>query len=98
MINCDLVRVYVQEHLNMAVCFKCCGFGHVSIYCSAKNCCHKCGEEHEMKNCNSDIFNCPNCTKMQLAERSHSARDIDCPVYQRKLLRYRNTINYEPLN
>lgn len=98
MINCDLVRVYVQEHLNMAVCFKCCGFGHVSKYCSAKNCCHKCGEEHEMKNCNSDIFNCPNCTKMQLAERSHSARDIDCPVYQRKLLRYRNTINYEPLN
>lgn len=41
-----LVKVHVGEHLNLAICFKCNGYGHVAKYWSDKQSCHKCGQEH----------------------------------------------------
>ncbi|CAH0564891.1 unnamed protein product [Brassicogethes aeneus] len=64
-IDFDLVKVHIKEHFNLAVCFKCCGFGHVSKYCTGKDCCHKCGEEHARKDCTKDDWKCPNCNKMK---------------------------------
>lgn len=93
----DLMRVYVQEHINLALCFKCAGFGHVAKYCEGKRSCHKCGDEnHEGKECTTTELKCPNCIKMKYkAEDSkHSARDIKCPIYQKRLIMYRNQINY----
>ena len=29
----DLTRAYIQEYTNLAMCFKCCYFGHVAKYC-----------------------------------------------------------------
>lgn len=91
----DLLAVFVKEYYNLAMCFKCAGFDHVAKYCSQKQCCHKCGAEHEPKECTELFLRCPNCAKMKLEDTSHSARDTNiCPVYQRRLSRYKNNINY----
>lgn len=95
LINFDLVKVHVQEHFNLAICFKCCGFGHVTKYCTEKVCCHKCGGEHLGKDCNTEQdLKCPNCTKMKYNEKQHTARDVNCPVYKERLSRFKNRINY----
>ena len=93
-IFCDLLTVYVQEHINLALCFKCCGFGHVAKHCSEKECCHKCGKDHKGTECKEENYKCPNCTKLKLEELKHSARDQDCPVYKRRLNTFKNNINY----
>lgn len=96
-VNFDMMKVYVQEHVNLALCFKCCGFGHVGKYCKERLCCHKCGEyEHSGSDCQSIRLKCINCIKMKYKaeESQHSARDINCPVYQRRLKNYRSQINY----
>ena len=95
-VNFDLVKVYVQEYLNLAICFHCFNFGHVSKYCNEKQCCHKCGGEHDGRDCQTTVLNCPNCSRMKFPEQEchHSARDITCPVYKRRLERYRNQVNY----
>lgn len=90
----DLVRVYVQEHYNLALCFKCCGYGHVAKYCREKECCHKCGEEHAGKDCKETEMKCSNCVKFKLGAANHSARDKKCPLYQRMLDRLKHSTNY----
>lgn len=90
----DLVIVYVQEHYNLAQCFKCCGFGHVSKYCKGKQCCHKCGKEHYVSDCNEVVLRCPNCTKLKLNNVNHSARDKTCPSFKRRLNAFKDGINY----
>lgn len=47
----DLCPAYVQEYTNVALCFKCCLFGHVAKYCTSNECCHKCGEAHRYTKC-----------------------------------------------
>lgn len=91
----DLMSVNVVEYFNLAICFKCSGFGHVAKYCRQESCCcHKCGGAHEAKACNEEKYKCPNCTKMKLPELEHSARDQQCPVYKRRLENYKSSINY----
>lgn len=96
-VNFDLMKVYVQEHFNLALCFKCCGFGHVAKYCNENLSCHKCGaNDHSGSDCQSMELKCVNCLKMKYKaeESQHSARDMNCPVYQRKLKNYQCQINY----
>ena len=76
------------------MCFKCCGFKHVKHHCTEKETCYKCGDEHEDHVCLVEKYKCPNCHKMKLPETNHSARDMNCPVYKRRLERYKNNINY----
>ncbi|CAG9825676.1 unnamed protein product [Phaedon cochleariae] len=95
LVDFDLVKIHVQEHFNLAVCFKCCGFGHVAKYCSANACCHKCGGGHAGKDCTENEWKCPNCEKMKFGVAQHSARDINCPVYKKRLERFKQNINYE---
>lgn len=95
-INLDLAKVYVQEHFNLAICFNCSQFGHVAKHCKEKHCCHRCGGEHQGKECMTKGEKCPNCTKLKLKpeDSQHSARDTQCPVYQRRLGQYQRNINY----
>jgi len=93
----DLMKVYIQEHFNLAVCFNCSGFGHVAKYCKDSACCHKCAAtDHSAKDCTATELKCPNCRKMKYKEElcKHSARDTNCPVYQKRVTAYKNQINY----
>lgn len=93
-IHFDLLTVYVQEHINLAMCFKCCGFGHVSKYCQGDETCYKCAGTHSAKECKVTEYKCPNCQKLKLSNLNHTARDHQCPVFKRRADRFRNTINY----
>lgn len=99
-INFDLVKVHVQEHFNLAMCFNCSGFGHVAKHCKDKQCCHKCGGEHRSKDCTTESLRCPNCIKMKYDQDlcHHSARDNKCPVFIRRLNQYQGQINYTSSN
>lgn len=93
-VNFDLVKVHVQEHFNVAICFKCSLFGHVAKHCKNKQCCHRCGGEHFGKQCVVEEMQCPNCEKFKLDTRQHSARDANCPIYKKTLERYKCKIKY----
>lgn len=89
----DLTKAYIQEYINLAICFKCCSFGHVAKYCKGELCCHKCGNSHEPQQC-PNTLDCPNRKKSNFSDRSHSARDKNCPAFQRKLKRQREYTNF----
>ncbi|KAK9674830.1 hypothetical protein QE152_g40824 [Popillia japonica] len=68
---------------------------HVAKHCNNEVCCHKCGENHDSRECpESQNLNCPNCKKLRLPERKHSARDPKCPAYLQKLNKQKQYINY----
>lgn len=97
-VNFDLMKVFVHEHLNLAVCYNCAGFGHISNHCKEAQSCYKCGAtDHCGKECTQTVFNCPNCIKMKYKpeDSQHSALDMNCPVYQRRLMNYRSQVNYK---
>nr|CAI5831225.1 unnamed protein product [Callosobruchus analis] len=77
LVNFDLLMVHVEEHINLAVCFKCCGFGHVAKYCKQDECCHRCAGCHSAKECKEESLKCVNCQKMKYTDIAHSARDIE---------------------
>lgn len=93
-INFDLVATYVQEYLPLAMCFKCCGFGHVAKYCVKEDICFKCSKKHSSKTCEETEYQCVNCCLMRYTETKHNARDWDCPVYKKKLERTRQYVSY----
>lgn len=94
-INFDLTKVYVKEYCNPAMCYKCCLFGHVSKYCLGELCCHKCGGNHEGKSCpQNTTLDCPNCKRLKLKDRIHTARDPKCPAFLQKIEKYRESTNY----
>lgn len=93
-INFDLVATYVQEYLPLAMCFKCCGFGHVAKYCVKEDICFKCSKKHSAKTCEETEYQCVNCFLMRYTETKHNARDWDCPVYKKKLERTRQYVSY----
>ncbi|KAG5866114.1 hypothetical protein JTB14_016763 [Gonioctena quinquepunctata] len=70
----DLTKAYVQEHINLAMCFK---------YCYAKSelCCFECGGNHNPNECPREKLDCPNCKLIGLQERIHTAKDRKCPAY-----------------
>lgn len=91
----DLMKAYVYEYTNLAMCFKCCYFGHVAKYCKGTVCCYKCGKEHESNQCPGDNpLDCVNCKRMKLEDRIHSARDPKCPAYLHKLEKYRQNTDF----
>jgi predicted RNA-binding Zn-ribbon protein involved in translation (DUF1610 family) len=61
---------------NVPRCFKCQGLGHSSHTCQSQFKCPKCGEEHEIKDCQAakTHYNCPNC------KGKHAAWSATCPV------------------
>lgn len=91
----DLLKVYVQEHINLAMCFKCSGFDHVAKYCTQNECCYRCSQNHNPRECSTEDLKCPNCTKMRYKVTDHTARDPNCPVLKKRKEKFRGNINYE---
>lgn len=90
----DLTRAYVQEYINLAMCYKCCYFGHVAKYCKSDLCCFKCGRNHDSNKCSTEKLDCPNCKRIGLQERMHTAKDRSCPAYLKKIDRQREYTNF----
>ena len=94
----DLCPAYVQEYTNVLMCYKCCLFGHISKYCKAIDCCHKCGGAHKSTECSVNTFDCPNCKRSNLSERNHSARNLSCPVLLQRRKKLQQQTNYSSVN
>lgn len=93
----DLTKAYIQEYVNLAMCFNCCNFGHIAKYCKADPCCHKCGGEHNSRECSKPL-DCPNCKRLNLSDRIHSARDQKCPAFVQKIQKQREYVNFNTNN
>ena len=74
----------VTRRVNLLLCYKCWGYGHVAAECAAEiqhgKDCRKCGQNgHLMKECKNERH-CPLCEK-----EGHSAGTGACPVMRRAL-------------
>ncbi|KAJ3660049.1 hypothetical protein Zmor_011704 [Zophobas morio] len=93
----DLLSVFVEEHLRVAVCHKCSQFGHVQKYCSERNgkMCLRCSGEHALSECTVEFKNCPNCKRYSgLDNIRHGANDQECPFYQKRLQIEKRKVRY----
>ena len=55
-------------------CFNCCDYGHRAKECKRHSRCGKCGEKHNIKECQSTIVQCFQC------KGSHEAWHPQCPA------------------
>lgn len=68
-------------------CFKCNGYNHSAKFCKNEFSCPRCGENHEVKDCQSRDLRCVNCFNHFNSGESninfvHAAWDIqNCPSY-----------------
>ncbi|CAH1107367.1 unnamed protein product [Psylliodes chrysocephalus] len=93
----DFQTIYINEATQLALYFRCCRYGHVSKHCREKTAtCYKCGDGHDGNTCNKDTdkYNCVTCERLRLIPRRHQARDINCPIYERKLDEARAQTSY----
>ncbi|CAH1114946.1 unnamed protein product [Psylliodes chrysocephalus] len=82
----DFQTIYINEATQVALCLRCCRYGHVSKYCRETTpTCYKCGDGHDGNACDKDIYNCINCERLRLQPRGHQARDTNCPIYDKKM-------------
>ncbi|XP_018577377.1 uncharacterized protein LOC108915741 [Anoplophora glabripennis] len=84
-VDIDSVLHYVEEYLGLAMCYRCCRFGHIAKHCRAAEVCHRCGGGHDGQNCGQSTRKCINCYKMFGKVREHSAGDSDCPAMKDKI-------------
>lgn len=97
-VEIDCQRYFVEEYLGLAMCYRCCRFGHVTTYCKEKTTCHSCAGEHDGRDCNKEVKKCVNCWRVFGKFGDHSARNPDCPAMMRILEKSRSRINYNGRN
>lgn len=90
----------IYESVNIMRCYNCCGFYHKAEQCKNRVACGKCGEEHLTRNCNNENTKCVNCSmaceRLNLhLDTKHTAFDIECNVYKKKIQQERNKYQYE---
>lgn len=88
-INIGLNRCRVFEFINVLKCYRCQGYSHFAKDCrEEKDCCPRCGGEHNEKQCKERVFRCVNCVKanakfgLQL-NTEHAVWDRDCSCLKR---------------
>ncbi|KAJ3639152.1 hypothetical protein Zmor_004023 [Zophobas morio] len=61
----DLLAIFVEERLRVAVCHRCSQFGHVQKYCAAQSEIKgpRCSGNHPLSECESTLKCCPNCAR-----------------------------------
>lgn len=89
----------VYEEINVTKCFKCQQFHHKTGECKNKVVCVRCSEDHETKECQSQIKKCKNCENSNSKYKTnydihHTAVDWNCPSYKYQLDLIRAKINY----
>lgn len=94
-------KCWIHEEFNLIRCFNCWGFHHTRNTCKNKLMCPNCADEHELRDCKSDIKKCCVCTVTASTsglplDLSHSAKSEECPCLQRKIALEKRSINYSP--
>ena len=74
-------RCKIRDAYHVLQCYNCQGFGHSSKECKNTQKCVKCGEEHRLRDCESEIRKCTNCTKENRMDTDHWANSFNCPSY-----------------
>lgn len=95
-INYDSCRVF--DALGVLRCYNCNDFHHSSKHCNNQCSCPRCGGGHAVKDCQSEILKCPNCTKINNGNvaTDHAAWDADkCAAYNSALEKLRKEVLYD---
>ncbi|KAJ8945526.1 hypothetical protein NQ318_020371, partial [Aromia moschata] len=71
-----------REYLGLAMCFRCCRFGHIAKYCRENDICYRCGKGHDSRECRETGERCINCLRMFGKAGEHNARDTTCPAFR----------------
>lgn len=98
-INIGWDRCIVYEHFLIRKCFKCNGYNHKYADCTNKVSCKKCSGEHDIKDCDSEIVKCINCSsvnkKLNLNfDTNHKAHSVECKVMERHIENERKRVCY----
>ena len=85
LVGYDYCKVYDAHELRR--CFKCSEFNHSSRYCKKQRACPKCSEDHDLRDCKSEILHCMNCVKLEKTlnaeiDKNHAVWDPRCTVYK----------------
>ena len=77
-------KVYDKKQVKR--CYNCQDFGHIAKDCPSHTVpsCGKCGENHRTDQCSSEVRNCINCRRNEIADSNHSVFYYNCPI----LLKY----------
>lgn len=96
-IDFDICRVL--EDLQVMRCYNCAQFFHKGKDCTKKKACQRCGEDHGLSNCTSEVVKCVNCmvavaTYNLKLDINYPSYDKNCTMYKQKLKIARRRISY----
>lgn len=92
-------KYWINEEFNLIRCFNCWDFHHTRKTCKNNLMCPNCAEEHELRECKSEIKKCCVCFATAASnglplDLPHSAKSEECPCFQRKIALEKRSINY----
>ena len=86
------VNCRIREHVEVARCFRCQGYGHISSGCTLpgkKDACWRCGgASHVAKECTA-AYGCLTCADREKKDVAHSSGSGSCPITRAELRRMR---------
>lgn len=89
-----------REHINIKQCYNCWKYGHYYRDCRSNQTCPFCAGNHTQEYCQSEYYNCSNCTTENLKKNTwhdttHSVWNKQCHVYKKMIGEQKRRINYE---
>ena len=95
-LNIGLRSCPVFDDFFVRRCNKCQRYNHWKDKCpeDSKVVCGKCGGEHEITVCTSEVTKCYNCVQANRPDTNHVTSFYKCPVYMEAQKKLESTINY----
>ena len=84
----------VFDSYNVYQCFKCQGFNHSAKHCEENQVCAKCGGNHRLVECNTNVEKCVNCERKGHSDLNHRTNGTKCPVYKEEVSRIKNRTDH----